>query len=249
MHGMLAVAAVHERFLGLTPSTRRTIRELNHWSQCTVLFAKILSGPIKEEFKDICWAAASKLGILTFSSTDVDMTQKQPWPLGPEDPADLEWLRLGAGKMKLWQLLNPLRPQSAFKPMAHVLARLSEPLPEKGIEGVAPDLVKVCGLHESSTADNNAYFNIAHGLSELQRMDSLDDGYALALRVSGHMSGSFEALLQEKDAVALLLLCLWYESARKTKWWIEMRAKYEHEAIKSYIQQYHSDHAAVKQLL
>lgn len=76
----------------------------------------MLSGTIKEEFKDPCWATASTLGILTFSSTDVDTTTKQPWPLGPEDSSDLEWLPLGAGKMKLWQLLNPLRPQARSSP-------------------------------------------------------------------------------------------------------------------------------------
>ncbi|KAJ6787387.1 hypothetical protein PWT90_08601 [Aphanocladium album] len=209
----------------------------------------MLSGVIREEFKDACWATASTLGILTFSSTDVDMTKKQPWPLGPEDPSDLEWLRLGAGKMKLWQLLNPLRPQSAFRPMAHVLARLSQPLPEKGIDGVPPDMVRFCGMGETSTAENNAYYSVAHGLSQLQKVDNLNDAYGSALRVSGHMSGNFGALLRQKDPMALILLCLWYEKARKTKWWIEMRARYEHEAIRSYIQEFHGGHAAVKQLL
>lgn len=250
MHGLLAVAAVHDRHLGLTRSSRRTLRELHHWSQCTILFSKMLSGTIKEELKDVCWATAATLGILTFASTDVGATTgKQPWPLGPEDSSDLEWLRLGAGKMRLWQLLNPLRPQSAFKPMAHVLARISEPLPDRGADGVPPDLAELCGMDEISTADSNAYHNIAHGLAQLQKVQGLQDGYGAALRVSGHMSGAFEALLRERDPMALIMLCMWYETARKTKWWIEMRAQYECAAIRSYIQLHHSEHVAVKRLL
>ncbi|TQW00400.1 hypothetical protein V2A60_001488 [Cordyceps javanica] len=209
----------------------------------------MLGGTIKEEHKDPCWATASTLGILTFSSIDLDMITRHPWPLGPEDSSDLEWLRLGAGKMKLWQLLNPLRPQSAFKPMAHVLARISEPLPERGVDGVPPDLAAFCGMDEGSTADNNAYHVIAHGLSQLEKVDDMQEAYASALRVSGHMNGKFEALLRQKDLTALVLLCLWYEKARKTKWWIEMRAQYEHPAIRSYIDQHHGGRAAVKRLL
>ncbi|OAQ96931.1 hypothetical protein LLEC1_04238 [Akanthomyces lecanii] len=174
MHGLLAVAAVHDRHLGLVPCSRRTLRELHHWSRCTILFAEMLSCTIKEEFKDPCWATAATLGILTFASTDVDAAgKKQPWPLGAADSSDLEWLRLGAGKMRLWQLLNPLRPQSA---------------------------------------------------------------------------GAFEALLRDKDPVALILLCMWYDSARRAKWWIEMRAKYEYAAIRSYLQLHYGEHIAVKRL-
>ncbi|OAA71338.1 von Willebrand factor, type A [Cordyceps fumosorosea ARSEF 2679] len=205
MHGMLAVAAAHDRYLGLTPSSRRTLRELSHWSQCTILFAKMLRGTIKEEFKDACWATASTLGILSFASTNVDLAARDPWPLGPADSSDLEWLRLGAGKMKLWQLLDPLRPQSACQPMHRVLRRISEPLPERGADGIPRDLAECCGMDASSTADSNAYHNIAHGLAQLDGYDGHDGqkGYGSALRVSGHMSGAFEARLREKDVVAL----------------------------------------------
>lgn len=251
MHGLLAVAAVHDRHLGVARSSQRTLRELQHWSQCTVLFAKMLRGTIEEECKDACWATASTLGILTFASTDggASRKQQQPWPLGPADSSDLEWLRLGAGKMKLWQLLNPLRPQSAFKPMAHVLARIRAPLPERGIDGVPPDLAALCGMDASSTADNNAYHTVVHGVAQLQKVDDREEGYGAALRVSGHMNGAFETLLRQKDPMALVLLCMWYDTARTTKWWIEMRAQYEHAAIRRYIEQHHSEHIAVKRLL
>lgn len=254
MHGLLAVAAVHDRFLGSVFSTRRTLRELNHWSQCTVLFAKLLKGTIGESIKDPCWATAGTLGILTFSSTDVDLVQRQPWPLGPEDPADLEWLRIGAGKMKLFQLLNPIRPRSAFEPLKHLLARISQPLPERGAAGVPPDLAALCAVDDASTSENNRYFGVVHGLSELLRARDGDDGnphstYGAALMVSGHMGGDFADLLREKDPTALTLLCMWLKVARKTKWWIEMRARYDYATIRTYMQLYHGNNVAIQKLL
>lgn len=249
MHGMLALAAVHDRYLGISVEKHRSFRELNHWSQCTVLFAEMLTGVIREETKDPCWATASTLGILTFSSTDAGISGKRAWPLGPEDASDLQWIRLGTGKMKLWQMLNPLRPQSAFKPMAHILAQISAPLPESGAEGISPDVAKFCGIDEFSTPENNAYFNIAHGLAHLLKVQDPHETYGSALRVSGHMSGDFEVLLRTRDPVALVLLCIWYEKARRAKWWIEMRAQFEHAAIREYLQQHHSEHAATQKLL
>lgn len=249
MHALLAVAAIHDRYLGLAPSNKRSVRELSHWSECTTNLAKMLSGPIKEEYKDACWATASKLGILTFASAEADPTERQPWPLGPEDPTDLEWLRLGAGKMKLWKLLNPLRPESSLKPIAGALSRISAPLPAKGIDGVPPELVGFCGLDKDSTLLTNPYFNVVHGLAELQQAQDPLIVYADSLRVQGQMCGAFQNLLHDKDPIALTLLFMWYNYARKTKWWIEMRAKYEHGAIYNYLKHHHGDNVALQRLL
>src|SRR6201992_1574404 len=109
MHGTLAVAAVHDRYLGVTSAHPRSFRESYHWSQCTILFNKWLSQSIKEEHKDPLWATAGTLAILTFSSINACFPEES-WPLSAPDSSDLEWLRLGTGKMALWHLVNPLRP-------------------------------------------------------------------------------------------------------------------------------------------
>jgi hypothetical protein len=249
MHGTLAVTAVHDRYVSGTATHRRSLRELYHWSQCTILFNKWLSQSIKEEHKDPLWAAAGSLAILTFSSVNACSTE-EAWPMGAPDSSDLEWLRLGAGKMTLWHLVNPLRPESAFRIMSEAFASMNRPLPTKGTDGVSVELMQLCGLNESSTQKNNPYFTVVHALSQIldaPKSEALELGRAMM--VSRHMHNEFRACLENKDPVALLLLCLWYTRARGSIWWINLRARYELPAICSYLQRYHGDNSAIQALL
>jgi hypothetical protein len=248
MHGTLAVTAVHNRYLGVTPTHRRSLRESYHWSQCTTLFNKWLSQPIKEEHKDPLWATAGTLAILTFSSINT-CSPEETWPLGALDSSDLEWLRLGAGKMALWHLVNPLRPESVFRIMSGTFAYMRQPLPAKGTDGVSAELVQLCGLDESSTRENNPYFTVAHGISQVLEVPKGEASLGRAMMVFSHMHGEFGTCLQNKDPVALVLFCLWYTRARESKWWIDFRARYELPAICTYLQRYHGDCSAIQALI
>lgn len=248
LHGTLAVAAVHDRYLGVTPLHRRTLRESYHWSQCTILFNKWLRQPIKEEHKDPLWATAGSLGILTFSSVNVS-TKEEVWPLGAPDASDLEWLRLGTGKMALWKLVDPMRPTSAYRGMHETFRAMHQPLPDKGIDGIPIELVRACGLDESSTRENNPYFVIAHGLRILLQEPIGKASMGKCMTVTSHMHNGFDRLLERKDPVALMLLLLWYMRAGKSVWWIDLRARYEIPAIRTYLQRYHGDNTAIQALL
>ncbi|OKL56987.1 hypothetical protein UA08_07955 [Talaromyces atroroseus] len=248
MHGSLAAAAVHDRYLGVTPAPRRSLRESYHWFQCTILFNKRLSQHIKEEDKDPLWATAGSIGILTFSSINACLPD-HAWPLGAPDPSDLDWLRLGAGKMSLWYLLDPLRPGSVFRSMSETLQQMHQPLPEKGLDSVLAELVHVCGLSESSSRENNPYFTVAHGLSRLLEKPRGEASQNSALGVASKMHNDFRMCLEKKDPIALLLLCLWYTRARETRWWIDFRARYEIPAICTYLQRYHKDNSAIQALI
>jgi hypothetical protein len=249
MHGTLAVTAVHDRYLGLTLTHRRSLRESYHTSQCTTLFYKWLTQePIKEEHKDALWAAAGTIGILTFSSMTAS-SPEQAWPLRTPEISDLEWLRLGAGKMTLFHLVDPLRPKSVFRPMSETFFRMRTPVPATGIEGVSVELVQLCGLDESSTGENNAYFTVAHCLSRLLEVPKGEDSLGKVLRISSHMQNEFASCLEKKDPVALLLICLWYTRARGSKWWLDLRARYELPAICMYLQRYHGDNSAIQALI
>ncbi|KAG4290188.1 hypothetical protein FPRO06_02074 [Fusarium proliferatum] len=215
LHGMLAVTAVHDRYLGVTPIRRRSFCETYHWSQCTSLFKKSLGQPIKEEHKDPIWAAASTLGILGFASINA-CPLEETWPLGPPDSSDLEWLGLAAGKMRLWQLVDPLRETSIFTPMADMFASMHESLPIEGINGVLAELKQLCMLDETSTAYNNPYFRVAHGLSELLAVPFGQATLGKAMKFSTKIRGEFKFLLEQKDPVALTLLYLWYTRARES---------------------------------
>ncbi|SCV25290.1 related to C6 finger domain protein [Fusarium fujikuroi] len=247
-HGMLAVTAVHDRYLGVTPTHRRSFCETYHWSQCTSLFKKSLGQPIKEEHKDPIWAAASTLGILAFSSINA-CPLEEAWPLGPPDSSDLEWLRLAAGKMRLWQLVNPLRETSIFAPMADTFTTMHQSLPIEGINGVLAELKQLCMLDETSTAYNNPYFRVAHGLSELLATPVGQATLGKAMKFSTKILGEFKTLIERKDPIALTLLYLWYTRARECRWWIDIRATYEMPAIRTYLQRYYQDWGHVQKLL
>jgi hypothetical protein len=145
-------------------------------------------------------------------------TPEDAWPLRASDSSDLAWIRLGAGKMTLWNLVNPMRPESVFRVMTETFAYLRRPLPRKGIDGVSIELAELCGLHELSTQETNPYFSVAHGLSRLLEAPKGAASQGAVILVSRHMHNEFGALLENKDSVALLLLSLWYTRARGSKW-------------------------------
>jgi hypothetical protein len=69
--------------------------------------------------------------------------------------------------MSLWRIADPLRRDSLFRVMASTFAQMHLPLPEKGIDGITRGLAIVCHLEDSSTAENNPYFNAAYAVSQI----------------------------------------------------------------------------------
>ncbi|KUJ19435.1 uncharacterized protein LY89DRAFT_706176 [Mollisia scopiformis] len=243
MHASLAVALAYDRHLNSPSSSCRTEEECYHWYQSTVLFNKRLREPIETKDKDPIWGTAAALAVLTFSTPESD-TPEESWPLKPSGPSDLEWLRMSKGKMSLWRIADPLRPESLFRVMAPTYAQMNSPLPEQGIDGITKDLASVCLLDNSSTAENNPYFNAAHALSQILDLpdSQLTTGHTELF--TGTIRGPFKSLLLEKDPVALLLLYLWYRKAGRSMWWIGARARVECPAICSYLRQHHEGYHA-----
>jgi hypothetical protein len=248
MHASLAVAFAYDRHLNSSPDGRRTLEECYHWSQSTVLFNKRLKEPIETKDKDAVWGTAAALAILTFALPDANTPEKS-WPLRASSTADLEWLRISKGKMSLWHIANPLRPDSLFRVMAGTYAQMNSPLPERGLNGVPRALAIVCHLHDASTAENNPYFKTAHAVSQIQNLpdDQITVGSTEIFTRTIH--GPFQSLLEEKDPVALLLLYLWYRKAGRSIWWIELRARVECPSICSYLRLHHKGYGAVQAFL
>ncbi|KAH8714754.1 hypothetical protein BGZ61DRAFT_505468 [Ilyonectria robusta] len=248
MHASLAVALAYDRHLNSTSSCRRSLEECYHWSQGTALFNRRLREPIDTKAKDSIWGTAAALAVLSFSSPDA-CTPEESWPLRPSDPSDLEWLRMGKGKMSLWRIVNPLRPDSIFCVMASTYAEMNSPLPEKGIYGIPRALAIACHLEDLSTAENNPYFNAAHAISQIQHLPDSQVTIGQTEVFTRNIHGPFESLLRGKDPVALLLLYLWYRKAGRSMWWMELRARVECPSICSYLQLHHKGYSAVQAFL
>ncbi|TVY12513.1 hypothetical protein LARI1_G009617, partial [Lachnellula arida] len=181
MHASLAISLAYDRYLHPHPlqpqsrtRTHRTpsLQEAHHTHLSTSLFARRLQTPISthdtDTDKDAIWGTAAALALLTFCTPAP--TPEESWPLAPSSStaADFAWLRMSTGKMSLWRAANPLRPTSLFLPLAPTFATMSAPPPISGITGISSALARVCGLDDSSDAENNVYFGAAHAVAMIQ---------------------------------------------------------------------------------
>ncbi|KAH8648642.1 hypothetical protein BX600DRAFT_117181 [Xylariales sp. PMI_506] len=248
MHATLAVALAYDRHLNSSSSYRRTAEECYHCSQSAALLNRRLVEPIETKHMDPIWGTAAALALLAFSGPDA-CTPEESWPMKPSDPSDLEWLRMNEGKMSLWRLANPLRPDSLFSVMASTYAQMHAPMPEKGIDGVPAALAFLCHLDDSSTAKNSPYFEAAHAVALIQALPDSEVRTGHTQIFIRSVRGRFKSLLREKDPVALLLLYLWYQKAGRCLWWVELRAKVERPSIRSYLRLYHEGDKAIHALL
>ncbi|GFF60248.1 predicted protein [Aspergillus lentulus] len=248
MHASLAVAFTYDRHLNSSLGCRRSLEECYHWSQSTALLNRRLREPIEAKDRDPIWATAAALAVLTFSSPDA-RTPEESWPLKSSGDSDLDWLRMSKGKMALWNIVNPLRPDSLFHVMAATFAIMHSPLPERGIDGIPRALAALCLLNDSSTARNNPYFHATHAVSHILDLPDSEVTTGQTQLFTRCIHGSFEDLLRKRDPVALLLLYLWYRKASRSIWWIELRARVECPAICSYLRLYHKENVAVQAFL
>ncbi|KAL4962882.1 uncharacterized protein BDV14DRAFT_95973 [Aspergillus stella-maris] len=275
-----------------TLGNRRTVEECFHWSQATALLNRRLKQPIetRPEDKDAIWGTAAALVILTFSSPNA-RSPEEAWPLkakldsshspsisssdsasasSSSEPnpdtgsdSDLNWLPMSTGKMSLWTLVNPLRPESLFSIMAPTFTTMLSPFPfpQSGVTGIPTALAQLCNLDYSSTPSDNSYFLAAHAISSLLGLPDWAVGIGevyLFMRIlqgqdpdldndldSGHCGRGFGELLRARDPVALLLLYLWYEKAGGAIWWIQLRARVEAPAIEIYLKKGYGSNKAL----
>jgi len=258
MHAALAMAATHDRYLGTTQPRRRTLREQYHSTQCITLFNQKLSEPVRLQDRDPLWATAAMLAILAVSSVEAESIEDS-WPLASVSPltysscmhpTELDWINISEGKRTIWNLVDPLRPDSIFYGMRNEYTHLFfAPLPVAGVEGIPVMLAQLCGLNALSTMENNHYFAGAHAVTRVMRLPYNRRSVATAMDFLFHMHKSFRALSVAKDPIALLLMALWYSEAGRAIWWLEMRSRVEGPAICLYLQRYHRGNAAIQGLL
>ncbi|KAI6780608.1 uncharacterized protein J7T54_008526 [Emericellopsis cladophorae] len=250
MHASLAVAFAHDRYLltsyhGTSP---RNVQECYHWAQGTALLQERLKEPIQPQDKDAVWGTAAALAMLSFASSDV-YTPQDSWPLRSSGRSDLDWLRMNEAKDSLWHIVNPLRRDSLFSVLSATYAQLHAPLPDKGADGIPPALAALCWLTGSSTVDTNPYLHATHAVAQILQLPDSEVTTGLAHPFMRSIRGPFKELLLARDAVALLLLYLWYRKASRTIWWIALRARVEAPAISSYLQLHHGGNAMLQAFL
>jgi hypothetical protein len=250
MHALQTLTVNHDRFTAW-PVPARTPVEIYHWTQSAASFHKKLSLPIKPDDRDALWATAALLGIMSFASIDVSRPE-DAWPLTTDQIHDLEWLNMSLGKRAVWDVTDPLRPDSVFSPIAKEYMDLYGDVPIKercGIHGLDLDFVRLCKMNELSSSKNNVYFSVVHHLAPLLDMecDSITATKFMAFLCK--LTPEFKQLLHEKDPTALLIFCFWYAKVLDFPWFVARRARLEGQSICLYLRRYCSDNSLIQDMV
>ena len=247
MHVVQTITAIHDRYLSESPTSRHTITEVYHWSQAAALFNQKLSAPVQSFDCDALWVTAVLLCSTIFSSVDAS-SPEEAWPLKPSEPSDLEWMRMICGKMVIWNLTNPSRPDGLFNALA-VNHECWGPSSTDELEGISPAFVQLYGLENPSTAYNNPYHTAVHALAPLLHIECNQTTVPKFVQFICDLQPNFKDLLEQKDPRALLLMAYWYAKMCQSIWWAVRRARLECQAICLYLERYYLYETAIQEML
>jgi hypothetical protein len=249
---VITLTLLHDRYLAGTPAISQTI--LSHWYNGTAKFKETLMKPLKNETRDALWASAALLGVIQFASIDV-RSAEEAWPLKPSDPSDLDWLKMSEGKKAIFALTDPLRPDSAFRKMSINHDSLFRPMIEPQDQykphaiDLTRDFVDMFDLGPTSTRYDNPYYRPAMILARLLHIKCDGNNILEFFGFMMHMGPELRALLDGKDAKALLLVVYWYAKLYRGQWWLRRRGLLEGQAICMYLDKYYSDNAKLQRML
>jgi hypothetical protein len=248
MHVVQTITSMHDRFLFAPSSLRHTSDELHHWCHASSILNYKLSRPIRDSDRDSLWAAAAILGGIAFSSVEAS-TPEEIWPLKSES-SELVWLNMSVGKMIIWEIADPSRPESVFNPFAQeMLVSAHDYAAEDGIDGMLVALVQLCDLDKSSTASNSPYHSPVKLVTFLLAAQYNDQTFFKGLSFVTHMHPEFRNFIQQKEPRALLLLAFWFSQIFHFRWWLTRRSIVQGQAICIYLERYHADNASIMKLL
>ena len=261
MHTILGITATHDRLSPALPSKLSskippaiTYQESHHRQQAAKNLIKKLSTAIYPQDRDALWAAAALLGVTSLSSIE-SITPQETWPLKnqdkPPDPSHLQWMNLTKGKEAIWNLTNPLRPDSVFHILKEEYRVMTVDPGICAISELKVEFVDVFNLadhdqsHDPSIDTNptgkngngtrnlnpNPYLKAISILTHLRGPECRNGSIPRDLVFLSFMEGPFRSLLQVKDVRALLILAYWYAPLCGDAWFIARRAWLECRAI------------------
>lgn len=243
MHIIQTITGIHDRYLSKDTSPRNsrlTIAERFHLGQAAKLFHEELSKPIEANRRDALWATAALLGAIAWSTIEAS-SPEEAWPLAHAEPNDLEWIKMSENKAAIWEIAQPMRVDSIFHELAGEYQKgfNHHAKPQPGIEGIPTDFVKLFELDEMATPENNVYHAAVRSLTKLLPLPCEREAMGPFIAWIAHFRPEFKALLESKDARALLLLAYWYMKVADVVWSLDRRSKLECQAICIYLERYH----------
>ena len=242
----ITLTLVHDRASNVILNTASAASQLSlisyHWALGASLLNAALFKPIPPSSRpsterDALWATAGLLGALSFASLEAS-SPSETWPLKvcPE-PSDLDFMRMSSGKKVIWEIADPMRPESMFHPLAADFMEYRAPAREMGYEelrvsGLPKEMLDVCCIDGSSTRESNAYYANVCVLAHLVHIKCDRNNISKFMAFFGCIDDSFRDLLCVRDPAAMILLAWWYGKMYEYGvWWIRKRAYLEGLAI------------------
>jgi hypothetical protein len=245
MHMLLSLTLMHDADSASTHSPALAVQtkrmSLQHWNTASKLFNNILATPIQSHQQDAIWATGIVIGAASFWFVNSNHIE-EVWPLKPDEPDDLGWLRLGEGKKTLWKIAEPTRANSMFRDILKFKnaychtepdwarkpdATMSIPLRVKQIFNITP----------SSTTKNNVYLLPLLIVSRLQDTRLIHDNAIDFLLLMIFITPELISLLESKDTRAVFIIGWWFTlMSDGDLWWAVSRAKIEGRAVKVWLE-------------
>ncbi|KAH8886512.1 hypothetical protein GQ53DRAFT_844797 [Thozetella sp. PMI_491] len=242
MHLAISLTMMHDRHLLSSQPPPPSSKELSHLYLGTAAFNRKLSSPLTSSDRDAVWGAATFLGASTFARMEATVPE-QAWPLRKPAEDDLEWLNMYNGKREIWRLVDPLRPDSCFRPVAQEVSFLHNmPVSDPELKELPSELVQLLGLDGCLDTSVNPYRIPANILNNLMPMENTQATLLRFFSFISLMPPDFKQLVHEKDPCALLLMAYWHAKfSHYRSWHIWRRAILEGQAICMYLGKYHAD--------
>ncbi|GAB7362497.1 hypothetical protein MBLNU230_g2818t1 [Neophaeotheca triangularis] len=240
-HIVETLASMHDRHLKQRGPQKRTAFECYHWAQASSLFNSELSAGCLRGHATALWLVAGFLSAAVIFAVETDDRIESAWPLRKsESPSlDLQWLAMQRGLQRVWKIVRKRLENAQLSDDRNdgaVSPGCIGPGPKHpGLSAIPSDLIELCGFDKTTTIDNNPYYAPVGCLTSLLDLDLRGVEAMRFLIFPNTLSPTFVGLLQRKDAVALVLLALFYAKACFAPWWLALRAVTECTAICEYL--------------
>ena len=189
------------------------------------------------------------LGVISFASIEGG-TPEDVWPLNSIAGAEPGWLKMCYGKVALWQLVNPERPDSIFHGLFSGKDSIIQYIPPllSSIGRVPAPFIELYGLDKAS-ADGNPYALPVISIAAILNNESAISTIQLYYAFTSCVTNEFGNLVLNRDPRSLLIMAFWYSNLSMGEWWLRKRALLEGQATCLYLERYASDNTAIQEHL
>lgn len=220
MHAMIALAACHLQHLDIDARRFRKA-EAFHCQYASYGLRNSVTSIKGVKDSDSILTTAMLLNTLTFCVADYRDDE-----IGGRCEPQWDWLRIQIGLTDLLSRTSPFHPDSIwmFTFSATKTFQFTEP-PSNDLD---KRLANFCGVDETSTSENNIYFDLVERLSNVVVREPSFQYLLLYLNAVGAISHQIISLLEAKDTKALLLFAHWLAlMCSVDQWWCVRRTRRE----------------------